>query len=135
MYAVEIRGHVMIAHSLPHPGFGPAQGLHGATYVVDVAFFRKALGEMAVVVDMGRAGDFLAEVLSAINYRNLDDLPAFAGTISTTETVAKWIFDRFAGAIARGDLGEDGKAIARLRVTLHESHIARAWYEADVPAQ
>lgn len=132
MFAVEIRDHVMIAHSLPHEAFGPAQKMHGATYVVDLAFFRSTLGETAVVVDIGLASACLNEVLSQINYCNLDESPQFKGKLSTTEAVAKWIFDSVSAAIVDGRLGDDGRSIERLRVTLHESHVARAWFEGPV---
>jgi 6-pyruvoyl-tetrahydropterin synthase len=132
MNAVEIRDHVMIAHSLPHEAFGPAQKMHGATYVVDLAFFRERLAETAIVVDIGLASQCLGAVLVQINYSNLDEAPAFAGRLSTTEAVAKWIFDEVSAAIADGRLGEDGRAVQRLRVTLHESHVARAWFEGPV---
>jgi 6-pyruvoyl-tetrahydropterin synthase len=132
MYAIEIRDHVMIAHSLPHEAFGPAQKMHGATYVVDLAFFRERLADTAVVVDIGLASQCLSAVLAQINYSNLDEAPAFAGRLSTTEAVAKWIFDEVSAAITAGRLGEDGRAVQRLRVTLHESHVARAWFEGPV---
>jgi 6-pyruvoyl-tetrahydropterin synthase len=134
MYAVEVRDHIMIAHSLPGEFFGPAQGLHGATFVVDVAFYRDRLGANDVVVDIGRAHEVLKAVLGDINYRNLDELPQFKGKRTTTEALARYLFDRLAGALLRNELGEDSKGVSRIRVTLHESHVARAWYEGSVGA-
>jgi len=135
MYAVEVREHIMIAHSFRGALFGPAQALHGATFVVDVAFYRPDLTEDGVVVDIARAHDALKAVLGALNYRNLDELPQFAGRNTTTEVLSRHIFDAMAGAIAAGDLGPGSAELARLKVTLHESHVARAWYEADLPAR
>ena len=130
MYTVEIRDHVMIAHSIPGEVFGPAQKLHGATYVVDVAFMRPELDVHDIVVDIGLAGDVVKKTLAALNFSNLDAHPDFTGRRSTTEAVARWVFDRIAAALARGDLGAEAKGITRLRITLHESHVARASYEA-----
>ncbi|KPL55239.1 6-pyruvoyl tetrahydropterin synthase [Prosthecomicrobium hirschii] len=132
MFAVEVRDHIMIAHSFRGAVFGPAQALHGATFVVDLAFFRAELDENGIVVDIGLAHDALKAVLGPLTYRNLDELPEFAGRNTTTEVLARHIFDAMAAAIARGDLGADARAIAKLRVTLHESHVARAWYEAPI---
>jgi 6-pyruvoyl-tetrahydropterin synthase len=132
MYAVEVRDHVMIAHSLPRPAFGPAQGLHGATYVVDAAFFTADLDDDGLVVDIGLATEALARTLAPLRYRNLDEVPAFAGRVTTTEFLAKVVFDALKGEIAAGSLGPGGARIRRLRVMLHESHVARAWYEADL---
>jgi 6-pyruvoyl-tetrahydropterin synthase len=132
MYAVEIRDHVMIAHSLPGEAFGPAQKLHGATYVVDVAFVREQLDSNDIVVDIGLATDVVKQVLAEINFANLDVHPAFSGRRSTTEAVARWVFDRVAEAIRGGRLGAEAAGIARLKVTLHESHVARASYEGPV---
>ena len=134
MYAVEVRDHIMIAHSLPGEVFGPAQRLHGTTFVVDVAFFRETLGADNIVVDIGLALQVLRETLEPLNYRNLDDLAAFAGQKTTTEFIARHIFDRMAAAIRNGQLGADAVGIDRLRVTLNESHIARGWYEAALRA-
>jgi len=134
MYAVEVRDHIMIAHSLAGAVFGPAQGLHGATYVVDVAFFREALDPDNIVVDIGRATDALKQTLHGLNYANLDDHPAFKGQVTTTEFLSRYIFDRMAEAIRGGQLGEYAGGIDRMRVTLNESHIARAWYEAAIGA-
>ncbi|MBB5223432.1 6-pyruvoyl-tetrahydropterin synthase [Amaricoccus macauensis] len=131
MYAVEVRDHVMIAHSLPGEVFGPAQRLHGATFVVDAAFFAEALDENGIVVDIGRATEALAAALEPLRYRNLDDLPEFAGRASTTEVLARHVFDALAGPARSGALGNPG-GLRRLRITLHESHAARGWYEADL---
>ena len=132
MYALEVREHIMIAHSFKGEFFGPAQNMHGATFVVDVAFFRETLTENEVVVDIGRAHDALKKVLSPLNYQNLDALPQFAGRQTTTEFLSKHIFDAMAQAARAGDLGPGGDGIARIRVTLHESHVARAWFEGPV---
>ncbi len=129
MYAVEVRDRIMIAHSLPGEIFGPAQGLHGATYVVDVAFFAETLGPDGVVVDIGRAIEALKAALGPLNYQNLDALPEFAGQVTTTEFLSRWIFDRMAAALRDGRLGPGAETIAKIRVTLHESDIARASYE------
>jgi 6-pyruvoyl-tetrahydropterin synthase len=134
MYAVEVRDHIMIAHSLKGDVFGPAQRLHGATYVVDVAFFRETLDPDNIVVDIGRATDTLKQLLHAINYANLDDVPALAGKVTTTEFLCRHIFDGMVDAIAAGELGPHAGGIDRVRVTLNESHIARAWFEAAIGA-
>jgi 6-pyruvoyl-tetrahydropterin synthase len=130
MYAVEVRDHIMIAHSLKGEVFGPAQRMHGATFVVDVAFFREELDPDNIVVDIGRATDALKQTLHAINYANLDEIPAFAGEVTTTEFLARHIFDAMAAAVRGGELGPHAGGIERIRVTLNESHIARAWFEA-----
>ena len=132
MFAVEVRDHIMIAHSFKGDLFGPAQRLHGATFVVDVAFFRETLTEDGVVVDIGRAHAALKATLAPLNYRNLDDVPAFAGKQTTTEFLSKHIFDEMAGAARSGALGPGGEGIVKIRVSLHESHVARAWYEGAV---
>ena len=134
MYAVEVRDHIMIAHSFKGPLFGPAQGLHGATFVVDVAFFREELTSDGVVIDIGRAHEALKATLEPLNYRNLDELPQFAGKNTTTEFLSRHIFDAMAGAARSGALGPGGEGVARIRVTLHESHVARAWFEGAVSA-
>lgn len=133
MFSLEVRDHVMIAHSLAGDAFGPAQQLHGATYVIDLAFMRPALDENDIVVDIGLASDALKRVIAPINYRNLDELDDFRNLRSTTEVLAKWVYDRMAEEIAAGRLGVAARGIARLRVTLHESHVARAAFEADLP--
>ena len=132
MYAVEVRDHIMIAHSFRGELFGPAQGLHGATFVVDVAFFRDELTADGVVVDIGRAHEALKATLGPLNYKNLDELPEFAGRNTTTEFLAKHIFDALAEEARAERLGPGSDKVARIRVTLHESHVARAWYEAAV---
>lgn len=132
MYAVEVRDHIMIAHSLPGELFGPAQRLHGATYVVDVTFFRETLTEDGVVVDIGRALEALKATLEPIDYANLDALPELAGKLTTTEFLCRWIFDKMAAAAREGRLGPGGDGVERLRVTLNESHLAKAWYEGPV---
>jgi 6-pyruvoyl-tetrahydropterin synthase len=132
MFAVEVREHIMIAHSFKGEFFGPAQQLHGATFVVDVAFFRKELTAEGVVVDIGRAHDALKATLGPLNYRNLDDVPEFAGQQTTTEFMSKHVFEKMAAAARSGLLGSGGDGVEKIRVTLHESHVARAWYEGDV---
>lgn len=132
MYAVEVRDHIMIAHSLPGELFGPAQALHGATFVVDVAFMRESLTTDEVVVDIGRAGEALKQVLAPLNYRNLDDVPHLEGRLTTTEFLCRHIFDRMAEAVREDRLGAGSDGIERIRVTLHESHVARAWYEGPI---
>lgn len=129
MFAIEVRDHIMLAHSLPGEIFGPAQGLHGATYVVDVAFLRETLSRDGIVVDIGRAHDALKAALKPLNYANLDALPQFAGTVTTTEFLCKHIFDQIASAARAGALGPGSKGLQMIRVTLNESHVARAWYE------
>ena len=132
MYFVEVRDHVMIAHSIPGEVFGPAQKLHGATYVIDVCFMRPELDEYDIVVDIGLATDVVKETLSSINYRNLDEHPDFTSARSTTEAVARWIFERVQEAITAGRLGPSAAGLTRLKITLNESHAARAGYEADL---
>jgi len=132
LYALEVRDHIMIAHSLPGEFFGPAQAMHGATFIVDVAFFRETLNEHNVVVDIGRASEALSEVLKPINYANLDEVPAFKGKLTTTEFLCRHICDAMRDAAKAGRLGPGSDGLARIRVTLNESHVARAWYEADL---
>lgn len=129
MFAVEVRDHVMIAHSFKGQVFGPAQRLHGATFVIDAAFFTQTLDSAGLVVDIGRAMTVLHEVLEPLNYRNLDDLPEFRGQNTTTEFLAKALFDRLAARVQKGELGRPAKEVTNLRVTISESHVARAWYE------
>ncbi len=133
MFAVEVREHIMIAHSFKGELFGPAQKLHGATFVVDVAFYRESLTDDGVVVDIGRAHDALKATLGPLNYQNLDELPQFQGKQTTTEFLCKHIFDAMAEAQRAGKLGPGGEGISRIKVTLHESHVARAWYEGTIP--
>jgi len=130
MFAVEVRDHMMIAHSLPRAVFGPAQAMHGATFVVDAAFFTEDLDEDGLAIDIGLATRVLGEVLAPLNYQNLDELEPFAGKVTTTEFLAKHLFDEIARRIRAGELGEGGGRIRRLKITLNESHVARAWYEA-----
>ncbi|MEZ5288255.1 MAG: 6-carboxytetrahydropterin synthase [Vicinamibacterales bacterium] len=133
MYTVTVRDHMMIAHSFKGEVFGPAQRLHGATYVVDVEFRRPALDDDGIVVDIGRAGDTLKATLAGLDFQNLDELPAFAGRNTTTEFLARHVFDAIVAAIGRGDLGPGAGEVESLRVTLHESHVASAAYEGPVP--
>lgn len=132
MFSVEVRDRIMIGHSLPDPFFGPAQNMHGATFVVDVAFFRETMTKQNVVVDIGAALDVLAETLKPLKYQNLDDVPQFKGILTTTEFLAKHIFDEVAKAAKAGALGEDGKGLSKIRVTLHETDLARAAYEGPL---
>lgn len=132
MFAVEVRDRIMIGHSLPDPFFGPAQAMHGATFVVDVAFFRETMTKQNVVVDIGAALDTLAEVLKPLKYKNLDELPEFRGKLTTTEFLAHHIFTEMAKAAKSGALGEDGKGLSKIRVILHETDLARAWFEGPV---
>lgn len=134
MYCVCVREHIMIAHSFVGEAFGPARQLHGATYVVDVEFRRSQLDDDGLVVDIGLASQALREVLAPLNYRNLDQLPEFAGRNTTTEFLARVVFDRMASAIREGRLGASAKGLASLRVTLHESHVAWASFEAELAA-
>ena len=134
MFAVEVRDHVMLAHSIPGEVFGPAQNLHGATYVIDVAFLRGTLSEDGIVVDIGRAHDVLKDALAPLRYANLDAMPEFAGIKTTTEFLCRYIFDRVAAAAAEGRLGPGSDGLERIRVTLNESHVARAWYEGELGA-
>lgn len=133
MYSVSVRDHFMIAHSFKGEVFGPAQQLHGATYVVDAEFRRAELDADGIVVDIGRATTVLHEVLAAMNYRNLDQEPAFAGRNTTTEVLARTIFDRLIAAIRRGALGPSAFGVEAVRVTLSESHVAWAAFEGRVP--
>ncbi len=134
MYSVEVSDHIMVAHSLDSEFFGPARNMHGATFVVTVAFFRESLTEHNVVVDIGRALEVLAEVLKPLHYANLDEKPEFAGQLTTTEFLCRHIFDSFAEAVQAGRLGEGGDGIARIRVTLQETPNAAASFEGPVSA-
>ena len=129
MFSVTVRDHVMIAHSFRGAVFGPAQQLHGATYVVDATFRRAELDPDNLVADIGRASVELHAVLGDLNYRNLDDEPAFAGTNTSTEALAKWVADRLAERVQTGAIGEAARQVDGLAVTLHESHVAWASYE------
>jgi len=126
---VTVRDHMMIAHSFRGEVFGPAQRLHGATFVVDATFRRAELDADGIVVDIGRATDALHALLGELNYRNLDDEPAFADTNTTTEVLARFIADRLADQAKAGDLGDGARTLDGLVVTLRESHVAWASYE------
>jgi 6-pyruvoyl-tetrahydropterin synthase len=132
MYSVTVRDHMMIAHSFRGAVFGPAQRLHGATYVVDVEFRRPEIDADGIVVDIGRAADALRHIVGEMNYRNLDEEPSFAGRNTTTEVLARAVFDRMVAAIRAGTLGSGAAGIESIRVTLHESHVASAAYDARV---
>jgi 6-pyruvoyl-tetrahydropterin synthase len=132
VYAVEVRDHVMIAHSFRGDVFGPAQALHGATFVVDAAFIAEGLSSDGIVIDIGRAHEVLRAILAPLNYRNLDDIPAFKGHNTTTEFLTRHVFEGLAEAALSGGLGRDGAELKAIRVTISESHVARAWYEAPL---
>jgi 6-pyruvoyl-tetrahydropterin synthase len=129
VFSVTVRDHMMIAHSFRGDVFGPAQRLHGATFVVDATFRRAALDADGIVVDIGRATEALRAILAELNYRNLDDEPDFAGVNTTTEVLAQVIADRLAERARAGDLGDGARTLDGLVVTLHESHVAWASYE------
>ena len=129
MYGVTVRDHVMIAHSFRGEVFGPAQRLHGATYVVDATFRRPELDADGLVVDIGRATAQLRAVLADLDYRNLDEQPEFAGVNTSTEFLARVVADRLAERVAAGELGEGAHGLTALVVALHESHLAWASYE------
>ncbi len=132
MFSVTVCDHMLIAHSLPGEVFGPAQGLHGATYVVEASFRRADLDRDGIVVDIGRAGAVLREVVGELSYRNLDDDPSLAGIVTTTERLAQIIADRIAQRLAAGALGPDATAPAEVEVTLRESPVAWASYTRTV---
>lgn len=134
MYSVGVRDHFMIAHSFRGETFGPAQALHGATFVVDVEFRRAALDDDNVVTDIGAATALLKEILADLNYKNLDDVGAFKGINTTTEFLARVIFDRLAKRITAGALGGSGKGLRAMKVTLNESHVAWASFEGGINA-
>ncbi|GAA3504771.1 6-carboxytetrahydropterin synthase [Streptomyces prasinosporus] len=129
MFSITVRDHIMIAHSFRGEVFGPAQRLHGATFLVDATFRREQLDEDNIVVDIGLATRELGAVVGELNYRNLDNEPDFSGVNTSTEYLAKVVADRLAGRIHEGALGEGARGIAAIAVTLHESHIAWASYE------
>jgi 6-pyruvoyl-tetrahydropterin synthase len=131
MFAVEVRDHIMISHSLPSPVFGPAQGMHGATFVVDAAFYTEGLDDNGLVVDMGLAMDALAATLAPLRYCNLDEVAEFKGKITTTEFLCHHIWSRLRDVATTTGLGDGGR-LKRIRVKMHESHVARGWYEADI---
>ena len=132
MFSVTVRDHMMVAHSLRGDVFGPAQRLHGATFVVDATFRRARLDADGIVVDIGAATDALREIVGALSYRNLDEEPSLAGTNTTTEVLAKVIADRLAEGVHTGALGDGAVDLAGITVTLHESHVAWASYERDL---
>ena len=132
MFSLTVRNHFMIAHSLPGEVFGPAQGLHGATFVAEVTFRRRKLNENAIVLDIGEAGEVVSAVLSGLNYRNLDEHPDFAGELSTTEALAQYIADAVAAKIRDG---ADGRELAGIDVTLRETPDAWATYSLDFEAE
>ena len=129
MFTVTVRDHMMVAHSFQGETFGPAQRLHGATFVVDASFRAPELDADGVVVDIALASEALHEILAGLNYRNLDEVEALAGTNTTTEVLARFVADALADRIAAGGLGESARGITGLVVTLHESHVAWASYE------
>ena len=129
MFSVTVRDHMMIAHSFRGEVFGPAQRLHGATFIVDATFRRAELDADNIVVDIGKASQVLGEVVGELTYRNLDDEPEFAGINTSTEALAKVIADRLADRVHAGDFGAGARGLAGITVTLHESHIAWASYE------
>jgi len=132
MYSLTVRDHIMIAHSFNGEIFGPAQKTHGATYIVDVSFERKTLDHDDLIVDIGLASEQLKALLAEFNMKNLDDVEEFKGRNTTTEFMAKVIFERLATAIRAGQLGESGKGVESVKVTLAESHIAWASYHGDI---
>ncbi len=132
MYCLTVRDHIMIAHSFRGEIFGPAQRVHGATYVIDVGFKRPELDADGLVVDIGLASTLLHELLAELNYRNLDEETVFDGRNTTTEFMARVVFDRMAAAIRDGRLGAGARGLAALSVTLHESHLAWASYEGPL---
>ncbi|WP_181767640.1 6-pyruvoyl trahydropterin synthase family protein [Streptomyces albidus (ex Kaewkla and Franco 2022)] len=129
MFSITVRDHIMIAHSFRGDVFGPAQKLHGATFIVDACFRRSELDADGIVVDIGAATQELGDVLAALNYRNLDDEPDFAGVNTSTEMLAKVVADRLADRVHAGALGEGARGLEGISVTLHESHVAWAGYE------
>jgi 6-pyruvoyl-tetrahydropterin synthase len=129
MFTVTVRDHMMVAHSFQGEAFGPAQRLHGATYVVDASFVGPRLDGDGVLVDIGRAATMLGEVLGRLNYRNLDDEDDFAGQNTSTEVLARVVADRLAERVRNGELGEPARGLSKIVVTLHESHVAWASFE------
>jgi 6-pyruvoyl-tetrahydropterin synthase len=132
MFCLTVRDHIMVAHSFKGEVFGPAQRLHGATFVVDLELARKDLDENGIVADIGQVGELLRSVLAPINYQNLDELPEFEGRNTTTEVLAREICQRLRDRIRGGALGDAGTALESLKVTLSESHVAWASYEAGM---
>jgi len=132
VFAVEVSDQMMIAHSFRGAVFGPAQQMHGATFVVRAAFLAEALDQNGIVVDIGLAGDLLKATLGPLNYRNLDDLPQFKGVNTTTEFLTRYVFNQLADAARAGRLGREGHELKAIRVTVAESPSARAWFEAPL---
>ena len=132
MYCVGVRDHIMIAHSFQGETFGPAQRMHGATFVVDLELYRPALDSDSIVVDIGRLSQALTALLGELNYKNLDELAEFSGKNTTTEFLSREIFDRMAARIKAGELGPEAAGLTRMKVTLHESHIAWASFEQNL---
>ena len=132
MFGVEVSDHIMVAHSFRGAVFGPAQRLHGATFAVSACFLAERLDQNGIVVDIGRAQEVLRSVLEPLRYRNLDELPQFRDANTTTEFLAKYLFEELAEAVRRGELGRGASEIAAIRVTLSESPLARASYEAKL---
>jgi 6-pyruvoyl-tetrahydropterin synthase len=132
VFAVEVSDQIMIAHSFRGAVFGPAQQLHGATFVVRAAFIAERLDSNGIVVDIGLAGDVLKATLKPLNYKNLDALPEFKGVNTTTEFLTKYLYDQLAGAARAGKLGRDGRELKAIRITIAESPTALAWYEAPL---
>lgn len=132
MFAVEVSDQIMIAHSFRGEIFGPAQQVHGATFVIRVAFFAEKLDQHGIVVDIARAHEVLKEAIGPLNYRNLDDIPQFRGTNTTTEFITKHLFDHLAAAARAGTLGRAGGELKSIRVTVAELPVALAWYEAPL---
>ena len=130
MFAVEVRDSIMVAHALPDPFFGPAAAKHGATFVVDVAFMGSSLTRHNVVVDIGRAQSVLKAVLAPLHYQDLDTLPRFTGVLTTAEFLSRHVHGEISAAIRRGEMGDGAEALTAIRVTLTETHLAKAWYEA-----
>lgn len=133
MHAVEVREHIMIAHSFKGEFFGPAQQMHGATFIVDACFISPTLDVNNVVIDIGAAHSALKDVLEPLNYKNLDDLGIFEGENTTTEFLTRYIWEKLAAIAAEDGLGRPAAELEAIRVTLSESHVARAWYEAPLP--
>jgi 6-pyruvoyl-tetrahydropterin synthase len=132
LFAVEVRDCIMVAHSLRGAVFGPAQALHGATFVVDVTFFSERLSPDGVVVDIGRAAELVKEALAHLNYRNLDEAPELQGANTTTEALARHIYEKVAAVARVRPPGREVGELSAMRVTLSESHVARGWYEAPL---
>ena len=132
VFAVEVSDHIMVAHSFRGVVFGPAQALHGATFAIAAAFIAERLDANGIVVDIGRAREVLKTTLDELNYRNLDELPQFNGINTTTEFLTRYVFDRLATAVRNGALGRQAQEISAIRVTIAESPVARAWYEAEL---